>query len=245
MTHSLAASSPAARSRHIRLPLVVGVTVLLGLAGGSAAGVRWMRRSLETTAPPVRSIDVPALFVDATPVTIVHPAAGGSERWLVTADDIRLNATLWSRMHLADWNSVPSGLLEEGLERLLVRNQRFLMSPHVWDDGDLDLAIRAYHRGISAAGDDYGTAYLTMVRRRLSRFIRNQDAPPAWDYVWRRDRELERREWPWMAARRARGARKTSAGGPPSATERTSGGRVFADAVVAQQLPDREPLDQH
>ena len=57
-------------------------------------------------------------------------------------------------------------------------------------NGDLDVAVRAYHRGIARAGDALGTKYLKTVQQRLNRYIRNADAPPAWDFVWRRAREI-------------------------------------------------------
>jgi hypothetical protein len=65
--------------------------------------------------------------------------------------------------------------------------------------GDLDLATRAYHRGIGSARDQRGDVYLDTVRQRLARYIRNHEAPAGWAHVWQRTREMARAEWQWLA----------------------------------------------
>lgn len=57
-------------------------------------------------------------------------------------------------------------------------------------NGDLDTAVRAYHRGSRDAADRLGAVYLATVQQRLDRYIRNADAPSAWDYIWRHAPEL-------------------------------------------------------
>jgi hypothetical protein len=52
-------------------------------------------------------------------------------------------------------------------------------------EGDVDLAIRAYHRGLDAALDDQGTAYHTRVARLRERYIRTQRASDSWRFLAR------------------------------------------------------------
>lgn len=59
-------------------------------------------------------------------------------------------------------------------------------------DGDLDLAVRAYHRGIRAARRGEGDEYLSHVRRVRRRYIRNEPdehASPTWSQLWTRTRD--------------------------------------------------------
>jgi hypothetical protein len=52
-------------------------------------------------------------------------------------------------------------------------------------EGDPELAIRAYHRGLDRALDERGSRYLATVRSRLQRYIRQIDAPPTGSFIAR------------------------------------------------------------
>ena len=50
----------------------------------------------------------------------------------------------------------------------------------------MDLAIRAYHRGLDNAMDERGDAYLARVVRLREQYIRSQKASPTWQFLTRK-----------------------------------------------------------
>jgi hypothetical protein len=52
-------------------------------------------------------------------------------------------------------------------------------------DGDVELAIRAYHRGIDAAMDKKGDVYLAGVLRLREQYVRGQTASASWRFLAR------------------------------------------------------------
>lgn len=52
-------------------------------------------------------------------------------------------------------------------------------------DGNIDLAIRAYHRGMDAASEGEGQEYAEGVRRRRAKYILRQGAPESWQFLAR------------------------------------------------------------
>lgn len=331
-THVDVPARGSAVVRPAALPARIG-RALLCLALAAAVGVplasaalEAARERLETALAPVSRLPVYDQIVDDTPVPITVSAGWERVAHVATADAIRSDFTLWQRMRVEDWDSVPEPLRIAGLDAMLERYRPLLTTPSVWDrmdahdwdavphpvralafrhmvqywvsyyrvgdrwglprplvadtaaaivmseswfehratnvngrgnrdmglaqasdfararmhglfvegrsdvafedeeyynpwaatrflaiwlshllddmDGDLDGAVRAYHRGTGRARAGEGREYLDGVLRRRRVYIRGRSDSPAWQHLYARDREITRQAWPWIQARR-------------------------------------------
>ena len=82
--------------------------------------------------------------------------------------------------------------------------------------GDLDLAVRAYRRGIGNARDSAGAAYSRRSVAASPSFIHNPDAYRLGLRLEGKSLRLRRRAWPWMDNRWQPRSQRTIAK-PPSA----------------------------
>ena len=101
----------ATRRAGLREATVFIAVLLVSAVTGSV----WLHEYLESPSPEVRPIDPYKPLFDLTPVTVTVTAADQRVEWRTSVHEVRMDWTLWRRMHLADWNNVTETLRQEGL----------------------------------------------------------------------------------------------------------------------------------
>lgn len=110
---------------------VAAVAIIASLATGIAAD-RWMRLATIASIPAPAAL-TSSLFNAPVPVTVTVTARGMQAPWDATDDDVRRSVQLWRRMHLEDWNRLPSAMREQGLDNMLQHYAGILNDPAAWD----------------------------------------------------------------------------------------------------------------
>jgi len=148
-------------------PAIVVTALVLGVACG-IGGVVLARvyQDRYVMAPgqlaPVPSIAPASVILDWRPVPLTITA-----NWLkipvtVTRDAVRSDHTLWQKMNVDDWDALPDGLREEGLQAMFARHAHVLeprawrtMRPEAWDEVPQPMRGLAFMRMIGWWVDYY------------------------------------------------------------------------------------------
>jgi hypothetical protein len=138
MASSGAAAATVAKTADsyvVRRSILALVTVLL-LTWAAVALKRAVDRSLATALPAVESISAAVILLDETPIRVTITAAWQKIEIGTTHRALLSDWTLWRRMHLENWDRVPSDLRHEALDAMLGRYQHLLTNPAAWDRMD-------------------------------------------------------------------------------------------------------------
>lgn len=171
------------RVAHVSAPWARGHTALivLGVLTLASALLAWpvtlrIRAGLDeferAPLPAITPIHPLSVFVDDAPVQLTITAGVEKVEIVATHDAVRSDATLWRRMDIRDWNTVPLPLRTEGLDAMLARFSPLVLDPGAWDrlqaiDWDpVPQPVRAlafrhmaeYWTGYYQVGAEYGVA---------------------------------------------------------------------------------------
>lgn len=94
---------------------------------------RALTEALHSPLPHAPELDLADALWDVTPVAITLWTPSLHVPATVTRDRLLTDPTLWRRMHLVNWNVVPSDLQRAGLDALLEHHADVLASPSRWD----------------------------------------------------------------------------------------------------------------
>ncbi|MBI4452691.1 transglycosylase SLT domain-containing protein [Candidatus Woesearchaeota archaeon] len=83
--------------------------------------------------PVVAPVSVYEIFIDDTPIEAKITAEWRKIPVRITLRDIDNDGFFWRNAHLSDWDVLPEGLRERGLERMIEKYRHLLNNPLQWD----------------------------------------------------------------------------------------------------------------
>ena len=122
--------------RTMRVPRLRTAGIITAVAATlfatSFAANWWLRTSMNASIPAIVTAAGP-LFLTPVAMHVTVSAARQTGPWLTTDHELLDSVEMWKRMHLEDWNRVPTPLREQGLDNMLRHYRNVLNNPSAWD----------------------------------------------------------------------------------------------------------------